>query len=318
MSAVSEPLPWQQPQWQQVTAQLAGQQLPHALLLVGPRYTGKVDFAQALARLLLCQAPESGRNCGHCHSCELSAAGNHGDFCRLEPEEKSRVIKIDQVRAALDFTTRTAGFGRRKVVLINPAEGLNANAANALLKCLEEPATNTHMLLVCHRLQGLPATVRSRCQQLGFPLPGAAQSLAWLAQFVVDDAAAAADSLAAAEDRPLLALHLYREGETGKLVALGAALKALREGRLSAPEMAEMMAGLDLQDNLALLKSHVQQWLRNCPRADIRNNRGRSGFLLLDELQQLQGAISRGSNPNPALLLDTLLSRLQRELGQAS
>ena len=100
---VSEALPWQQDIWRRLDEQLASGRLPHALLLAGAAGTGKSHLALALARRLLCAQPENGLNCGRCHACQLSAAGSHGDFRWVQPEDKSRVIKIDQVRQAVTF-----------------------------------------------------------------------------------------------------------------------------------------------------------------------------------------------------------------------
>ena len=70
-------------------------------------------LALSLSRLLLCHEPDGGLNCGRCHACELTASGNHGDFRWLQPGDKSRVIKIDQVREVVEFGNKTAAFGRR-------------------------------------------------------------------------------------------------------------------------------------------------------------------------------------------------------------
>ena len=182
MPAVSVPLPWHAEAWASIGEQLAEDRLPHALLLSGPRYCGKNRFALALARLLLCHSPSAGTNCGSCHGCELSRAGSHGDFRWVEPEGTSRVIKVDQTRDIVEFSGRTAGLGQRKVVVFSPAEALNINAANALLKCLEEPGADTFLLLVCHRPQGLLPTIRSRCQQVRLSAPDTAAALEWLDQ----------------------------------------------------------------------------------------------------------------------------------------
>ena len=134
LPAVNAPLPWQAQDWSRLGLQVQNRLLPHGLLLDGPQAIGKAQFALALARLLLCQQPQDGLNCGRCHPCELSASGSHGDFRWLQPEGKSRVIKIDQVRQLVEFATKTASFGKRKVVVLSPANSMNISAANALLK----------------------------------------------------------------------------------------------------------------------------------------------------------------------------------------
>ena len=129
----SAPLPWQAEAWARLGQQLSDSSLPHALLLAGTANSGKSRLALALARLLLCQAPSGGLNCGKCHACELSASGSHGDLRWLQPEERGKAIKIDQIRDTVSFATKTANFGANKVVVIAPADAMNINAANALL-----------------------------------------------------------------------------------------------------------------------------------------------------------------------------------------
>ena len=128
------PLPWQQSGWQRLQPAVESGRLPHALLLVGPEGIGKQQFAQALAALLLCHAPDGGTPCGQCRSCTLLAAGSHADLLNVGLEEDSRVIKIDQVRGLIDFAAKTPALGASKLVVMGPAEAMNINAANALLK----------------------------------------------------------------------------------------------------------------------------------------------------------------------------------------
>ncbi|MBI3939049.1 MAG: DNA polymerase III subunit delta', partial [Betaproteobacteria bacterium] len=141
--------------------------LPHALLLIGPEGTGKLDFATFLAQSLLCEAPAPGAEaCGKCPACGWFAAGNHPDFRLVQPEaleqkaegegapdEKpsSRQIAVEQVRGLSHFIVLSPHRRGLKVILMHPAEALNVNAANALLKNLEEPPAGTLFLLVTHR-----------------------------------------------------------------------------------------------------------------------------------------------------------------------
>ncbi len=121
------------------------------------------NFAQAL----LCEAPRpDGLACGECPGCRYAVAGQHPDLMRLEllaidPDDgdagrASRRSRIDRVRALTDFVQLTSHRQRAKVAVIAPAERMNAAAANALLKTLEEPPAGTYLILVC-RPAGAPA-----------------------------------------------------------------------------------------------------------------------------------------------------------------
>jgi len=306
---ISTPLPWQAPQWTRVGDQLASEQFPHALLLAGPEGLGKSKFAMALARLLLCHQPADGLNCGQCSACHLSANGSHGDFRWLAPEEKSRFIKVDQVRTATDFVSRTASYGARKVLVLQPADAMNASAANALLKCLEEPAGETVIILVCQRLHALPATVRSRCQMLKFAIPEAEVAADWLDP-VTGDRSVSKSLLVLAEQRPLSALALF-EGDLAESAAgARAALEALGSGQVTVPQARALLAGEELEASLALVTTHIQRILRGLEAEQLRDVRARSLYELLDELGRNRAALSAGSNPNRDMLLDSVLSRL--------
>ena len=313
LPAISAPLPWQSQAWQQLQAQIAGGQLPHALLLSGSEYTGKARLAMALARYLLCTEPADGHNCGTCHACEMSRAGSHADFRWLQPEEKSRTIKIDQIRDVVNFGTLTASFGSRKVLVFAPAESMNANAANALLKSLEEPTAGTYMLLVCHRPQRLPATVRSRCQQLRFALPNAQQSLEWL-DHLSGKRADSEKLLELAAGRPLLAEKIYRDADMEAVAAIPVALEMLREGRKSTVELNKLLAALPIEDALGQLASFLQGTIRSAGQTGELDRGSRRIFTLLDEVNRLQRAVHSGANPNTQLLLHALLGAFHKEL----
>ncbi|MEP4484878.1 MAG: DNA polymerase III subunit delta' [Halioglobus sp.] len=322
LSPVSAPLPWQAGQWQEIHNALQQGQLPHALMLSGSAGVGKDRFALALARLLLCHRSEAGTNCGSCKACELSRNETHGDLRWLQPEGTSRVIKIDQVRSALAFCQKTASFGERKVLVIAPADTLNVNAANALLKCLEEPSPDTHIILVCQRPHSIPATVRSRCQQLAFPLPDATAATQWLAQIVGDNqGAGASDFLELAGGRPLLAEALFLTDGGAALNARGTVLAELASGTVSASEASAVFADASLEEMTRFMIEQLEQRLRQAAKdsAQGKADRGaeRAMFALLDELRKGQAAVVSGVNPSRDLYLQTTLGRWQSVLGHA-
>lgn len=198
--------PWQNELWQRW--QYLRLRLPHALLLKGPRGTGKLDFALHIAQSMLCEAPTNGgQGCGNCPSCHWFELGTHPDFRLLQPdslaetdedEERSagkkkppRLISVEQVRSLADFANLSAHQGKYRVVVIHPAEAMNSSAANALLKTLEEPTPGMLMLLVSDRPQRLLPTIMSRCLSLAAPLPPRDASTAWLKEQGIDDPALA-------------------------------------------------------------------------------------------------------------------------------
>jgi len=145
--------------------------LHHAWLFYGVKGIGKAQLAHELSALFLCESPDmqSYQACGSCHQCAMLHAGSHPDFSRVEllwDEKKkkfNRDIIIDQTREALSFLSMSGLKSRRRVLLIDDANLMNNQSANALLKGLEEPTEGSLLLIVCHDLMRLPATIRSRC-----------------------------------------------------------------------------------------------------------------------------------------------------------
>ena len=172
---------WLEDSWQQLNqARLQGR-LPHALLIKGQDGVGKQALALQTAAALLCEQPDTdGNACGRCSACGWLQAGTHPDLFQLEPEEAGKAIKVDQIRELGGKLAMTSHGGHHKVAIIRPAEAMNVNAANSLLKTLEEPAADTLILLLSAAPGRLPATVRSRCQQLAVATPATPLAQQWL------------------------------------------------------------------------------------------------------------------------------------------
>ncbi|MDF7675585.1 DNA polymerase III subunit delta' [Neisseriaceae bacterium ESL0693] len=187
--------PWQKPVWQQLQHNWA--HLPHAWLLFGAAGIGKRAFAEYLAQALLCEEPlASHQPCGQCPSCHLFRQHTHPDYLLLTPEDqdgserKQTQIKVEAVRQVLDFVHLSAHRGGWRVVVIEPAESMNPQAANALLKVLEEPPAKVAFLLVSHHKDRLLPTIKSRCQQLALPAPSPDEAFAFVRQHYTDEARA--------------------------------------------------------------------------------------------------------------------------------
>lgn len=182
----------------------------HALLIHGPSGVGQFELALALAQAWLCEAPDPAmarlRPCGACASCRLVQSRSHPDLLVVLPEalreslgwssdapgddggaeksgkaKPSKDIRVEAVRAVVAFAQTTSARGRGKVVVMHPAERMNAVAANTLLKTLEEPPGDARFVLSSAGADALLPTIRSRCQALPLAAPNRAQALAWLA-----------------------------------------------------------------------------------------------------------------------------------------
>ena len=273
--------PWHATQFRDLLQRKAA--LPHAMLIRGREGIGKLDFVRKLAQSLACLSPGAeGAACGACQSCRWFDAGNHPDYREMLPEvlrptgaeeaaaqgrsKPREEIIIDEVRGLQDFINLTASHRNGKTIVFYPAETLNTNAANALLKSLEEPPPNTRFMLVSHRPSYLPATIISRCQQIALPNPPVPVAEQWLRE---QGMAEPALSLAQTGNAPLAALALD-DGE------FWAQRKSLLGG-LAAPKMDALALAGQLRDlPVPRLLGWLQRWTYDLLRAksagDVRYN----------------------------------------------
>lgn len=175
----------------------------HAVLLAGPAGLGQYELALALARAWLCEQPQPQGACGRCASCHAVDVRTHPELLVLMPEilalelgwplddktrsrieakeiKPSKWIRVEAARAVVGFAQTTRSRGRLKVVLVHPADRLNVESANTLLKTLEEPAGEVRFVLATEAVHQLPATVRSRCQLHLLRAPEAHEAQQWL------------------------------------------------------------------------------------------------------------------------------------------
>jgi DNA polymerase-3 subunit delta' len=173
-----EDLFWLGPQRELLRQSRAQGRLPSALLVRGVPGGGGEALAIIAAQAALCREPEA--PCGRCTPCLQVREGRHPDLHEVGPEGDSQQIKVDQVRELAQMLSLTGYSSGSAVAILNPAEALNANAANALLKTLEEPRPGVLIVLVASPVSRLPATIVSRCVRMDVRQPARAEALPWL------------------------------------------------------------------------------------------------------------------------------------------
>ena len=140
----------------------------HAYIFLGPSGVGKFTAALAFAQALNCAGAKSGEGCGECAPCRKILKSNHPDVLVLKPEKDSTSIKIEQMRELIRNIALRPYEGKKKVYIIDGAEAMTPETSNALLKTLEEPPSDSVIILVAENLDNLFATVVSRSQVVRF------------------------------------------------------------------------------------------------------------------------------------------------------
>ncbi|MBS0193096.1 MAG: DNA polymerase III subunit delta' [Proteobacteria bacterium] len=245
---MSDIAPWLQTPLRRALDALTAGRLGHALLVCGPDRIGKRAFADALVRALLCRERVEGMACGRCRDCLLLAAGTHADLrvIGLIENDKTgamrREIVVEQIRELGAWFALTAQRGGAQVAMIDPASAMNANAANALLKTLEEPLPGRHLLLLSAAPMRLPATIRSRCQRIALQPPSRNIALDWLRGRGHDEALAHT-ALLAANGHPGLSAHWIESGLLDLREAVRRDLDAVAAGRAQPLDVARAWVG---------------------------------------------------------------------------
>lgn len=233
--------PWQQTVWQHLTKLHQTNRLPHALLFSGIAGIGKKHCAELFAATLLNVTPNAKKF----------------DLLLIEPEETGQMIKIDVIRELIQSVSETSLFGGYRVIILNPAHAMNINAANALLKTLEEPAPQTLFILISDQPGRLPATIRSRCQEIFFEKPERALALQWL-----ENNTQVKNSnllLNLANGAPLHALAI---SENNLLSIRDTLFNGIFAAKLNPLSLAEQLQEFDLLVIFQLLQTALQDLLR--------------------------------------------------------
>lgn len=295
---------WSQAQtvlWERFHARQVAEQLPHAFLLLGARYSSVFDFAWRMACCILCWH-ESNKPCGECKSCHLMRLATHPDCLYLQPDKPGGVIKIDLIRELQSVVYTSPQLNHKRVIMIHPAEKMNGSAANALLKLLEEPPENVIFILIAEQLSSLLPTIISRCQQWRFPCE----------ELLEDD---------------YLAVGTYYTSDSGRakivhqLATILSDLISLFENRLSVCELAIKWSDFDLADLLWLIYL-VNAQLINDQLCGIKGDQNMKRpelkqlayylkpvhlFKQLDQINTIMNQLNRNMNVNQTLVLENFL-----------
>ncbi|OQY55113.1 MAG: DNA polymerase III subunit delta' [Candidatus Parabeggiatoa sp. nov. 2] len=318
-------LPWHDSLWQHIQRRWQQNRLPHALLLCGPPGMGKALFAQRLTETLLCEKSPLegilGPPCGHCKPCHLLSVETHPDLFKVQPAEPGKQIPIDQIRSLIQFCTLTANYGRYQIAIINPAQAMNRNAANSLLKLLEEPPPNTLIMLVTHQPMALPATILSRCQRLDFSQQESTVTQAWL-QSKISSQLNAQLLLKLSAQAPLAALALAETDGMTKRRELFDSLTQLPSGKNDPIRVAESWAKLEAAQVLQWMLSWTMDIIRYATTAQTQHlvNQDRieplqhlatqldlhSLFDLLDLQREAYRLVTGNANVKPQGLLESI------------
>lgn len=311
---------WLSPTYQQLSHLHETARLPHAVLLEGAEGIGKRALAEVFSQQLLCGAKEHQKPCGQCKSCLLFTQHTHPDYHWVEPDEKGKQIKVQQIRELAGFVGTHAQQGGYRVIVIAPAEAMNIAASNALLKCLEEPGDDTLLLLITDRPGQVLPTIKSRCQRVSIPTPPFSESVSWLEKYAVSDSELA---LRLSGRAPLTAKLLAEGPALEQRTQFIASLKNAAGRKISVPEAAKIWVKGDLLQTLGWLDSLINDMIRysqlqqftECQNTDAEKLIIRASqriaapalFAFSDKIQEYRQLLLIKHNPNPQLLCEDLL-----------
>ncbi len=270
MISISDHIPnWLEHHRQQLICDTGS--LPAGLMLLGPTGSGKLSLGLNLCAILFCEKPDGGESCGKCSGCQSFSAGTHPDFHLITTEKNvdtldkslqgyasrylqqkekrstsrksGQQIGVDQIRSVIERLSTHAYMGGERIVLIAPADALNTNSANALLKILEEPHAGCRFILLCSGRDKLPATVFSRVTVFNVSPPPIDEAANWLLDNGVPQQYTY-QLVSLAAGAPLLAHRYFLEGWCDKIPIWEKVIYQLGNGKLE-PVAAAKIIGVD-------------------------------------------------------------------------
>jgi DNA polymerase III subunit delta' len=309
----ADSLPWLKEPQQRMRAALAAGRLPHSVLLLSVPGLGAEQFASWITALALCESADE-RPCNVCPSCRLLHSDSHPDSHIVRLEEDAQQIKVDQVRDLIEALAFKSYRGGYKVGVIESAEALNVNGANAFLKTLEEPSANTMLIMIARPNHRLPATIASRCLRMSLRAPAAPIALQWLQSKTTGNQDWGA-ALTLAGGAPLLALELDAEGLAALDSDMRQSMAELADGSVDITLLADRWA----RSNPGVRITWLENWITQRVHTALGNGTShqsaepvrlpaallkpkiRALFELLDAARDVRRLASTGMNQQLAL-----------------
>lgn len=301
--------PWLNNSFEIIRDDSIADRLAHALLLSGHEGIGVPEFAEEIASFRLCfnrvSSTEGTVACGQCKACNLLKSSTHPDLRILEPEGAAQIIKVDQVRELVKFISQTPQIGEWKVAIIRPAHRMNHNAANALLKVLEEPAGKSLLLLATERPQVLLPTVRSRCAHIKLPGPSEAQLRDYLLSADID-INTHADAIKKLGLKPLMIEDWINTDMISSWKLAIGEVSALEQKQSNAVKAAQLLKDLAPSQLINWLIEYASLRMKNLMRSGDQNNYFRDYEHVYTLLLDAKMTMDSGANPNQQLVLESI------------
>lgn len=313
----ADAMPWLQQLQQQFREAVTSRRLPHSILLLSTPGLGAEALARWMTALVLCESrggeAAGAPPCGVCASCALLRVNSHPDYHVVRVEDEAKQIKVDQVRGLIGSLSFKSYRGGYKVAVIEGAEALNVNGANAFLKTLEEPSADTVLILIARPTHRLPATIASRCLRWVVRTPAQDMVLAWLRS--QGDAHDWTPTLQLAGGAPLLALDLHQAGIAALEADMQENVRALSAGAVDVTLLADYWVKSNLPLRIVWLENWITWRLRTalggehsshsaervCLPAALLKPKMRALFELLDAIREVRRLASTGMNQQLAL-----------------
>jgi DNA polymerase-3 subunit delta' len=254
-------LPWLQDKTNQWIDLVMSNQVPHAVLLSGSKGLGKLELAQIMAQLALCESISVKGFCNKCVACELYKVNNHPDIKLIKAEKT--IIKVEQIRQLSRNITLSPTRNQHRVVIIENAEQMNKAAANAILKTLEEPPKKVVIILTTSEMGRLLPTIKSRCIKLNIAAPPINDSMDWLISQSTYSHNEIALALTLANNSPLTASQLLQYDILNAIKVMLSDLNLLSQGVKTVLEIAKSWQENELELNLPYLATYFLSLIKS-------------------------------------------------------